>query len=73
LSNKWGEAQRAAMLEEENRLKADRTRELRDRQDRFHNDPAYVERVARETLGKVRPDEVIFRFTDPETNSLRIP
>ncbi len=64
---------RVAILEEENRLKFEGARELRKRQDRFQDDPAYVERVARETLGKVRPDEVIFRFTDPETNSLRIP
>ncbi len=56
-------------LAEENRRKEESTRELRERQDRFVTDPAYVERVARETLGKVRPDEVIFRFSDSETNT----
>ncbi len=64
---------RAAMIEAENRQKEDSTRKLRDQQERFDTDPAYVERVARDTLGKVKPDEVIFRFTDPETNAPAAP
>ncbi len=59
----------AANLEEENHRKEEETRALRKQRERFITDPAYVERVARETLGKVRPDEVIFRFADPETNA----
>lgn len=60
---------RVAALAEENRQKEEASRELRKRQERFATDPDYVERVARETLGKVRPDEVIFRFSDAETNA----
>ncbi len=64
---------RAAVLEEENRAKAEMTEELRDRQEQFRSDPRYVERIAREKLGKAKPGEVIFRFTDTETNAVRRP
>jgi cell division protein FtsB len=30
--------------------------------DRLENDPAFVESVARQELGMVRPDELIFKF-----------
>jgi cell division protein FtsB len=36
---------------------------------RLQNDPEYIENVARQELGMVRPDEVIFKFnhgTKPE-------
>jgi cell division protein FtsB len=59
-----------SILEEQNRLKEEAARELRARRERFQDDPLYVERMAREKLGKIRPDEVIFRFTDHSTNSV---
>lgn len=61
---------RSDALEEEIRVKSDMTRELRYRQERFRSDPGYVERVAREKLGKAKPGEIIFRFAEPETNAV---
>ncbi len=29
---------------------------------RLHNDPAFIESVARHELGMIRPDELIFKF-----------
>lgn len=35
--------------------------------DRLQNDPAYIENVARQELGMIRSDEVIFKFkTEPK-------
>ena len=61
--------EKAAVMEEEIRVKADMTQDLKNRQERFRTDPAYVERVARDELGKAKPDEVIFRFPEPDTNA----
>jgi len=36
---------------------------------RLQNDPAYVENVARQELGMIRGDEVIFKFKTPSTAS----
>ena len=44
--------------------------QLYRRVDRLHNDPAYIEAVARRELGMVRPDELIFTFA-PERESPR--
>jgi cell division protein FtsB len=30
----------------------------------FHSDPGYIERIARDELGMVGPDEVIYQFPD---------
>lgn len=30
--------------------------------DRLQNDPEYIENIARQELGMIRPDEVIFKF-----------
>jgi cell division protein FtsB len=30
--------------------------------DRLQNDPDYIENIARQELGMIRPDEVIFKF-----------
>ncbi len=52
---------RKAELQAENRETEAMTRALQDKQKRFSTDPAYVERVARET-GMVKPDEVVFQY-----------
>jgi cell division protein FtsB len=33
--------------------------------ERLRNDPAYVEKLAREELGYVRPDETVLKFPTP--------
>ena len=38
------------------------TRDLRERQQRFQNDPSFVERTAREA-GMIRPNEVVFKYS----------
>lgn len=68
-SQTWREykafAQRHA--EAENRLAE--VREHREEKEAylraFLNDPEFVERVVRERLGYVRPDETVFRFGEP--------
>lgn len=57
-------------LEEENRAKEDKIKELRKKREKFVSDPEYVERVAREELGKAKPGETIFRFNDRNTNDV---
>ena len=42
-----------------------RTAELARTVERLHNDPAYVEKLAREELGYVRPDETVLKFPSP--------
>ena len=54
---------RKAELQRENLETEARTRALHEKQERFHTDPAYVERVARE-IGMVCPDETVFQFTN---------
>ena len=39
-----------------------RTDELSRTVERLRNDPAYVEKLAREELGYVRPDETVLKF-----------
>ena len=65
-------ARRAAVIEKENHVKEEQTRRLRQQQKRFVSDPKYVERVAREELGKARPGETIFRFIEKKTNEYRV-
>ncbi len=55
--------QRKTELQAENRETEAMTRALQEKQKRFSTDPAYVERVARET-GMVKPDEVVFQYTN---------
>jgi cell division protein FtsB len=31
----------------------------------FHSDPSYIEKVARDELGMVGPDDVIYQFPEP--------
>ncbi len=63
---------RVLALEEERRAKEDQVKQLELQQDRFLSDPAAVERVAREELGKARSGETIYRFTDRKTNAYRL-
>ena len=42
-----------------------RTTELSRTVERLRKDPAYVEKIAREELGYVRPDETILKFPTP--------
>ncbi len=41
----------------------ERILELKAKQEKFHQDPRFVERLAHD-LGMARPDEVIFRFNE---------
>jgi len=36
---------------------------------RLRSDPKYLEELARERLGLVRPDEMVYRFLDPDAPS----
>ena len=60
------------ILEEENRVKEDMVRQLQSQQDRFLSDSRYMERIAREELGKAKAGETIFRFTERKTNAFRV-
>jgi cell division protein FtsB len=60
------------VLEEENRTKEDMIKQLQSQQDRFMSDSRYVERVAREELGKAKAGETIYRFTERKTNAFRV-
>jgi len=55
--------QRQALVLERDRLQADNER-LRADIDRLDHDYDYIERVAREEFGMVRPGEFIFLFSD---------
>ncbi len=63
---------KAAVLEEENRIQEQMTQQLRQQQEQFVSNPQYVERVAREELGKAKPGETIFRFIEHKTNAYRM-
>ncbi|MBT7065100.1 MAG: hypothetical protein HN919_02265 [Verrucomicrobia bacterium] len=60
--------ERKAELQAENRETEAMTRALQASQNRFSTDPAYVERIARET-GMVKPDEVVFQYTNAPAHS----
>ena len=60
------------VLEEENRAKEDMVKQLQSQQDQFLSDSRYMERVAREELGKAKAGETIFRFTERKTNAFRV-
>ncbi len=58
-------------LQEQNEAKEEEIKDLKIKQERFTTEPAFVERTARES-GMVKPDEVVYKFTDangkvPET------
>ncbi|MDO9541461.1 MAG: septum formation initiator family protein [Kiritimatiellia bacterium] len=59
---------RIAAIEEENRRKEEAVKTLNKQQDQFATDPKYVERLAREELGKAKSGETIYRFSGHKTN-----
>ena len=61
---------REAELQEEVRLEQEIIQHLKRQQERFQNDPWFVEHVAHE-LGMAKPNETIFKFVDddPETTA----
>lgn len=52
-------------LEEKNYLVQKENEALRERIDRIRHDDLYLEKVAREELGLVRPGEILYRFASP--------
>jgi len=55
------------MLEEKNFLLQKENETLRERIYRIRHDDRYLEKIAREELGRVRPGEIIYRFPSPES------
>ncbi len=53
---------RKSELEQENRRLEMAINELRNNQERFSTDPAFVEWIAKKDLGMVRTNEVVFKF-----------
>ena len=58
-------------LEENNFLLQKENETLRERIYRLHHDDLYLEKVAREELGLVRPGEIIYRFASSESKKKR--
>jgi len=58
--------------EEETRRLEARIAQLRNDQEKFLADPAFVERTAREALRMVKPNEVIFKTTN-KTSRVQAP
>ncbi len=54
---------RETELRKENRLLEAQIQELKNNQEKFTRDPAFVERVARET-GLISPGELVYRATN---------
>ena len=50
-------------LAEETRLQQEMIKALKIKQERFRNDPDFVEKIAHE-LGLVHDDEIVFKFVD---------
>ena len=57
-------AQYSSLTKEIAKLKQDNVR-LRKDVDSLKNDPAYLERVARDKLGLVRPGEIVYYYDQP--------
>ena len=60
--------QRKLQLSQENRELEEQTRELQGFQEKFRADPAFVERVARES-GMVKAHETVFRVSSNTTDN----
>lgn len=58
---------RADHQDENQRLTED-LKKLRDKQERFTSDPAFVERTAREA-GMIKPDEIIYKYTNDNSRT----
>jgi len=57
-----------AMLEAENKETERKINEIKQMQEKFNTDPAFVERIGREKMGLVKSNEMIFRLSET-TNS----
>ena len=55
-----------AALEDDIRLEEELRNHLRENQERLPNDPRFLEKVAREEFGYVKPGETVFKFVDDE-------
>lgn len=64
----WGEQKK---LDEANFLLQKENEILRERIYRLRHDDLYLEKIAREDLGLVRPGEIIYRFTSSESKRNR--
>jgi cell division protein FtsB len=60
-----------AKLDEQNFRLQKENETLRQRVARLRHDDSYLEKIAREELNLVRPGEVIYRFSTPETSQAR--
>jgi len=56
---------RQAEAQEQIRIYEERIQQLKADQERFHQDPRFIERLAHD-LGMARPDEVVFRFNEDD-------
>jgi len=56
-------------LESELEQERETSRQLQAAIHSLNNDPKAVERLVREKLGHARPDEVVFRFDPPPSNT----
>ena len=60
----WGEKKQ---LEDKNFLLQKENESLRERAYRVRHDDLYLEKIAREELGLVRPGEMVYRFAAPDS------
>lgn len=60
----WGEKKH---LDEKNFLLQKENDALRERVSRIRHDDLYLEKIAREELGLVRPGEMVYRFAAPDS------
>lgn len=60
------------VIAEDNRAIEIETNELRTKQEKFNSNPAVVERTARE-IGMVKPDEIVFKFTNRQSVATEAP
>ena len=63
---------RKTELLEENLRLANSTRELTERHERFAKEPAFVERVAKES-GMIKSDEIVFRYSNDPSGEAMAP
>ncbi|NCC50423.1 MAG: hypothetical protein EOM20_04320 [Spartobacteria bacterium] len=71
--NQYREYQRReAELEQEKQLEEELIKHLKMQQQRFQNDPRFVEHVAHE-LGLVKPNETLFKFADEKPGTAPTP
>jgi cell division protein FtsB len=60
-----------ALLQEDIKLEEAILKHLKDQQERLQTDPRFVEKIAREEFGYVKPGETVFKFVDEDTTTNR--